>query len=71
MNTRDLTGVAVNPPRDEERVPINIAPEARDRLRKLLFEPEMRAVGYSEFIQRACEAAEAEIAQARRRERED
>jgi hypothetical protein len=49
-----------------DRVPINIAPEVRARLRNLLWEREMRGVGYSAFINRACEVAEAEIAERRR-----
>jgi hypothetical protein len=61
----DLVQRSVNPPPDAERVPINIHPEVRERLRTLLFEPEMLAVGYSEFINRACEAAETIIAQRR------
>ncbi len=45
-----------------ERVPINIAAEVRDQLCSLLYEPEMRGVGYSEFVQRAVTAAWKEIA---------
>lgn len=48
-----------------EREPINIHPTVKERLRTLLFEPEMRGVGFSEFIDRAVEAAVAEIAQHR------
>lgn len=44
-----------------ERVPINIAPEVRERLNVLLYEPEMRGVGYSEFIDRAIRHALAEL----------
>jgi hypothetical protein len=48
----------------EEREPINIAPEVRERLRTLLYRPEFNGtgVGYSAFIDRACEVAEAELA---------
>jgi hypothetical protein len=53
-------------PETDERVPINIAPDVRKRLRDLLFEPEMRGVGYSAFINRAVEAAETEIMESRR-----
>jgi hypothetical protein len=42
------------------RVPIDIAPEARNALIDLLFEDDMRGVGYSEFIMRAVEAAKFE-----------
>lgn len=44
-----------------ERVPINVAPSARQALRDLLWEPEMRGVGYSEFILRAVDAAIEEL----------
>lgn len=50
---------------NRDRVPINIDPAVRKRLRDLLFEPELRGVGYSAFINRACEAAETEIANKR------
>lgn len=55
-------------PTERERVPINIAPAARDRLSRLLYQPEFRGTGYgySAFIDRACEAAETEIAELRR-----
>lgn len=43
-----------------ERVPIMIDPEIRERLRLLLFEDDMRGVGYSEFLLRAITAAEQE-----------
>lgn len=56
-----LTGPAVRPPLDEERTHINVHPEVVARLRRLLFHPNMRAVGYTEFIERACIAAEAEL----------
>lgn len=55
---------------DPRRVPMNIHPTVRKRVRDLLFEPELAGVGYSEFVARACEAAETEIAQARRHDRE-
>lgn len=57
------------PTRNKERVPINIDPSVRDRLRDLLFEDEFHAVGYSAFINRACEIAETEIAYERTKER--
>lgn len=44
-----------------ERVSINISPSARTALRELLWQPEMRGVGYSEFIIRAVEIASWEI----------
>jgi hypothetical protein len=44
-----------------QRVPINIDPAVRKRLRDLLEDfPEFRAVGYSAFINRAVELAEGE-----------
>ena len=54
-----LSGFRPNDTR--ERVPINIRPEVRQRLRDLLMEPEFRGVGYSSFIERAVEAAETEM----------
>lgn len=57
-----MTGPSTKPPCERERVPIEIAPDVRTRLRNLLFHPEMRAVGYSEFISRALDMAEAELA---------
>lgn len=55
------------PPHSAERVPIAIDPAVQKRLRDLLFMPEMRGVGYSAFINRACEIAETEIAERRTR----
>ena len=52
---------------DTERVPINIHPDVRERLRRVLYQPEFRGAGYSAFINRACEIAETEIAHRRRR----
>jgi len=50
-----------------ERVPINIDPAVRKRLRDLLEDfPEFHAVGYSAFINRAIELAEGEAMVARR-----
>jgi hypothetical protein len=39
------------------RVPINIRPETREKLRNLLLTPEFQGVGYSDFIDRAVNAA--------------
>lgn len=52
---------------DDNRVPINIAPEVRKRLNDLLNSDAFAGtgVGYSAFIDRACEAAETEYAQAK------
>jgi hypothetical protein len=44
----------------EVRVPINIAPEVRERLRGLLMQPELQGVGYS-----ACELAEGDLMNSR------
>jgi hypothetical protein len=52
-----LRGPSTNPPPSTERVPINIHPDVREALRNLLFEQDMRGVGYSEFIARAIDAA--------------
>lgn len=52
---------------DERRVPIYIHPNVRQRLHSLLMHnEEMRGVGYSAFINRACEVAETAIAEKRR-----
>lgn len=52
-----------------ERVPINIDPAVRKRLRDLLEDfPEFHTVGYSAFINRAVELAEGEAMDSRRRE---
>lgn len=57
-----LTGETMGRPGDEStRVPMNVDKEVRDSLRNLLYEPEMRGVGYSEFIARAVIAAWGEI----------
>ena len=53
--------VGYHNPEHDRRVPINIAPEVRKRLRDLLFQPEMQGVGYSAFINRAVENVEGEI----------
>lgn len=55
----------------EQRVHILIAPEVRKRLRDLLLTEHFMGtgVGYSAFIDRACEAAETEIAQAAKQAR--
>jgi hypothetical protein len=44
-----------------ERVPMNVDRDVREKVRSLLYEPEMRGVGYSEFLQRAVDAAWAEL----------
>lgn len=41
-----------------ERVPINIDPQVRERLLKLLFVPSLRCVGYSEFLTKAMDTYE-------------
>ena len=43
------------------RVPIQVSPLARARLRRLLYEPEMRGVGFTEFLDRALDRADAEL----------
>ena len=56
-----LRGTSNWSPPDKERVAtIMVHPEVRDRLVKLLFEEDMFGVGYSEFLKRAIDAAEAE-----------
>lgn len=64
-NARPLIGESVRRP-EGARVPMNVTEAARTRLHHLLHEPEMRGVGYSEFLLRACEAAETQIVEARR-----
>ena len=56
----------------DARVHIRIAPEVRDRLSELLYSPAFMGsgVGYSAFINRACEAAETEYAEKLREDRE-
>ncbi len=44
-----------------KRVAIQIAPSARQALSNLLYQREMRGVGYSEFILRAVDVAVAEL----------
>lgn len=56
-----------HPTPNRERVPINIDPDVRKRLRGLLEDfPEFHTVGYSAFINRAVELAEGEAMVARR-----
>lgn len=55
-----LRGETINPALSAERAPILIHPDARRALRDLLWESDMRGVGYSEFILRAVAAARAE-----------
>lgn len=55
------------PTPNRERVPINIDPAVRSRLRGLLENfPEFHVVGYSAFINRAVELAEGEAMADRR-----
>lgn len=49
------------------RVPIEIHPEVRTRLRNLLMREGMEGVGYSAFINRACEMAETELEEIRQK----
>ena len=48
-------------PPSSDRVLMNVHPDVRQRLRDLLASPEMRGVGYSAFINRACEVAEEQV----------
>lgn len=57
----NLIGETTGPVEPGVRVGFNIAPSARRALRDLLYEPEMRGVGYSEFILRAVNAAIEEL----------
>lgn len=52
-----------------ERVPINIDPAVRERLKRLLNHPFFSGtgVGYSAFVNRACQIAEAEIGESEAR----
>lgn len=65
-----LIGGSTHPPRGHQREAICAHPEVRHRLVNLLMQPEMKGVGYSEFILRAVEAAETAIAEQRRADRE-
>jgi hypothetical protein len=56
-----LTGSTTGRPQGE-RVPINIDVRTRARLRNLLMLPQMRGVGWSEFIERAISSAVSELA---------
>ena len=47
-------------PPTSDRSPINIHPEVRAALVRLLFESDMEGVGYSEFVRRAIAAAQEE-----------
>lgn len=64
--TVKLTGETVERP-PGTRVPINIDWNVRRDLRDLLYLPQMRGVGYSEFIQRAIALARAELEEAEER----
>lgn len=56
-----LTGESLRRPgSDATRVPINIDRQTREALCVLLYEPYMRGVGYSEFIERAIRRAREE-----------
>lgn len=55
------TGERVPVTGDPENPFMNIDVDVRERLRLLLYQPEMRGVGYSAFLNRACEIAEQEI----------
>lgn len=62
-----LIGEAHARPPTTERVPINVHPDTASELRTLLMEPEMRAVGYSEFLQRCVALAREELEEHRAR----
>jgi hypothetical protein len=57
---RALRGPSTWTPPDRHRSRIDVHPEVVEALRRLLFEPDMQGVGYSEFIRRAIEMADAE-----------
>lgn len=56
-----IIGPSSKPPVNANRVPIKIHPKVRENLGILLWQPELHAVGYSEFIQRAIDHAYKEI----------
>ena len=57
-----LIGVGTKPMEETKSQPIRVSKGARARLAVLLTSnPEMHGVGYTEFIERACEVAEREI----------
>lgn len=66
----DISILDCRPTPNTERVPINIDPDVLTRLRLLLWTRQMHGVGYSAFINRACEIAETEIAEKITRENE-
>lgn len=66
MDTIDMILDSIRPTEGRDRVPIKIDPAVRQRLNNLLWHPEMVGVGYSAFINRACEVAETAIMQRRR-----
>jgi hypothetical protein len=63
-----LSGHRPRPTFTPDREPIMIAPEVRARLNSLLYSEVFAGtgVGYSAFIDRACEAAETEYHEGRR-----
>lgn len=63
-----LTGEHRVQPPDSTRTPMDVHPDALEGLRRLLSEPEMRGVGYSEFLFRAVAAAREEVERGRRPE---
>lgn len=57
-----LTGETQGRPgTDETRVPMMVDRDVRAALIRLLYQPQMRGVGYSEFIQRAVALAHEEL----------
>jgi hypothetical protein len=60
-----ITGYRPRSSYSEEWVPLHIAPEVRERLNNLLYSDHFMGtgVGFTQFIDRACEAAETEIAE--------
>lgn len=66
-----LTGHKPRKHFSDDRVVMLVAPEVRERLNELLYSPAFMGtgVGFSAFIDRACEAAETEYANKLTRER--
>lgn len=59
-----LIGSTINRPQGR-RVPMNVDEKTRAAVRDLLFQPWMRGVGYSEFLERAVDRAYEEAGQMR------
>lgn len=64
-----LFGESEGRPDPDERIEMLVHPETRENLRTLLYQPEMEAVGYSEFLNRAIALANKQIEGWRKRQK--